>query len=294
MVHFDSVLIPQSTQPDNLRQMMRRVEDDIISQMALLQNFKTSLSESTGASEDAQTIAGELVSLIQRVSELEQTIRDYESDLTEAQAREAIVEADRNSVRVLLNKTTEALEKEQLAVNRLTNELQNCQRFSQNLQDQLSATTRDLDDVQEQLVDLQKQPRNEVDPALPTLLLTKETLLRRSREALEDWAIISRLTLEQLSNHFRSWSRLQKFAKSPKSFEISFDELLQTDPELFPEEMDAFLSSVSYLIKQTYNKITLSNQLLPNTLSSTLEELITTIQTETAQKITFHSYDELT
>jgi chromosome segregation ATPase len=274
--------------------MMRKVEDDIISQMALLQNFKASLSESTGASEDAQTIAGELVSLIQRVSELEQTIRDYESDLTEAQAREAVVEADRNSVRVLLSKTTEALEKEQLAVNKLSNELQNCQRFSQTLQDQLTATTRDLDDVQEQLVELQKQPRNEVDPSIPTMLLTKETLLRRSREALENWAIISRLTLEQLSNHFRSWSRLHKFAKTTsKSFEISFDELLQTDPELFPEEMDAFLSSISYLIKQTYNKITLSNQLLPSTLSAALEEVITTCQNETAQKITFHTYSKL-
>jgi DNA repair exonuclease SbcCD ATPase subunit len=289
MVHFDSLLIPNSIQPDNLRQMMRKVEDDIISRMALLQSFRTSLSESTAASEDAQSIAAELVSLIQRVSDLEQSLRDCESDLTEAQAREAIIEADRNSVRVLLNKTTQALEKEQQSVNKLNTEIESCQRNVQTLQDQLAISNRDLDDIQTQLVDYQNEPPRSADPTLPTLLLTKESLLRRSREALEDWSIVSRLTLEHLSSHFKGWARLQPFSNVSKSFDISFEELLQTDPDSFPDEMDSFLSSVSFLIKQTYNKVTLANQSSPLALSKSLEDTMMKLKSESAQRISFYS-----
>ena len=53
MVNISSILIPNSIHVDNLRQMMRKLEDDIISQMALLTNLKTSLNDSVGASEDA-------------------------------------------------------------------------------------------------------------------------------------------------------------------------------------------------------------------------------------------------
>ena len=53
MVNISSILIPNSIHADNLRQMMRKLEDDIISQMALLTNLKTSLNDSVGASEDA-------------------------------------------------------------------------------------------------------------------------------------------------------------------------------------------------------------------------------------------------
>lgn len=56
VINCDSILVPNSIHPDNLRQMMRKVEDDVIAQMALLSNLKNSLGESVGTSDDAQVL----------------------------------------------------------------------------------------------------------------------------------------------------------------------------------------------------------------------------------------------
>jgi hypothetical protein len=53
VVQFDSIVIPNSIHADNLRQLMRKVEDDIISQMALLTNFRNTLNEGE-QNDDAQ------------------------------------------------------------------------------------------------------------------------------------------------------------------------------------------------------------------------------------------------
>jgi hypothetical protein len=46
VIHCDSLVIQNSVHADNLRQMMRKVEDDVISQMALLAGLKNTMTES--------------------------------------------------------------------------------------------------------------------------------------------------------------------------------------------------------------------------------------------------------
>jgi chromosome segregation ATPase len=267
--------------------MMRKVEDDIISQMALLQNLKASLSESTGASDDAQSIAVELVTLMQRVEELEQNLIDCEGDVTEAQAREAVIEADRNQVQVLLTKTTEALEKEQESVNKLQKRFDEISFDNKKKQEQINELTKDLQELGSALVDLKNKPF--VDENLAAQLMSKDALLEKCRESLEDWSIVSKITLEQLGTQFQSWDKLSMLVNNTKFTEVSFKDLIQTDPDTFSSEIESFLESMNFLIKQTYTKIALVSQQGASTIVTVLQERYKAMEYELTRKISFSS-----
>lgn len=211
-------------------------------------------------------MAHELVTLIQKVNDLELALRDTENAWTESQAREAIVEAECNSVKALLIRSTETLNAEQNKVNELESQL-NALKLSKNeLEVKFSGSNA--------LAGEQKM-------STQNLIHAKESLLRRSREVLEDWAIISRLAMEQFSLHCSCWSQLQT------NIDISFETILQIDPETFPEEMDMFLPAMIELTKQTYEKIMAISRIKPKDIVSGLISQMECTKKELLQRISF-------
>ncbi|KAH9276489.1 hypothetical protein BASA83_001190 [Batrachochytrium salamandrivorans] len=91
----------QPTTMDGLRRCMRELRDDVLWHAATLESMKNSMHDSQDDSDCTQSVAGEIVTLIQRLGEVEERHRIAESDLTVAQAHEAVLEAELESLRVL-------------------------------------------------------------------------------------------------------------------------------------------------------------------------------------------------
>ncbi|KAJ3370288.1 oligomeric, coiled-coil, peripheral membrane protein [Kappamyces sp. JEL0680] len=298
MIKINSIVIPNSIHADNLRQLMRKVEDDIISQMALLTNLKSSLNDSVGAaSEDAhaQSVANELVGLMQRVNELEGHLRESESELTEAQAREAVMEAECSSIKKILAKTTESLEKHQERVAQLTAALEEEGLEKQALEERIAETAKEIakksqeiEFCRQELIVAQK--KGAPDQGFPLQLHTLEAQLRIAREALEDWAIISRLSIEVISKHYADWISLQQLLGIPPSPDIFFQEVLSIDPENMSEDMEQFLPAITLLAKQTYDKISSVATLSSKSLALEVKSLVKQLRVDLGRRVTFQRY----
>jgi hypothetical protein len=291
VVQFDSIVIPNSIHADNLRQLMRKVEDDIISQMALLTNFRNTLNESVG--EQNEDIANELVALLQRIGELESFLREKEADLTETQAKEAVLEAECASVRTILTKTSESLEKHQQDISVLNQSLEEERTEKLSLKQKLKKVEEDYLERQHMIKSLEsrlEQSDQRSNPAaeLQSLIYSKDAQLRISKECLEDWAIISRLSLETLSKFYSNWLLLEHLlnVRTP-SPEIQFSELLDFDPESLPDELDQFLSAIALLSRQTYEKLSLTSHLNSDSITADLKSEFRKLKADVSRRVTF-------
>ena len=292
MVHFDSIVIPNSIHADNLRQMMRKVEDDIISQMALLSNLK-SLNDSVGiASDDAQTVAHELVELLQRISDLEIIIRESESELTQVQAREAVVEAECNSVKKILSKTTESLEQHQSYLHAANENLKKEKSEKKSLDEQNVRLQRDLDEQAlsiKVLMERNLQQSRIITPELGVQNIL-HSQLRVCREALEDWAIISKLSIDLLSKCYADLLQIQVLVGMNQNPEISCHNILALEIESIPDDLDQFLPIISVLIKQTYEKVVAMGAISSNGIINEVKGQFKVMKHELGNRISFQRF----
>lgn len=287
MVQCDSVVIPNSIHADNLKQMMRKVEDDIITFLA---TFKPTMNDST---EDS-SVALELVGYMQLVSELKEQLQDSEAALTKAQAREAVTEAECNSVKKILSKTNEKFEKQQENLSISTKALAKLKKVAE----ESELTAESYLKVIEGKDGLLETLRSEIEKVDPRLLLPettnfqnivnqKDTQIRELREKIEDWAILSNYSVKYIASHYPCCLQLQKLIGSPVSKELSFTDLLLVDPESFPDEIDQFLASHEQLAKQTYEKIQSALSLDTSALTNDIKVLITQSKSELSRRVTF-------
>ncbi|KAI8897515.1 hypothetical protein BC833DRAFT_649501 [Globomyces pollinis-pini] len=302
MINCDSIVIPDSVHSDNLRQMMRKVEDDVISQMALLSSLKASLSESTGgASDEAQTVAVEIVSLLQRVTDLDAHLRDCEAELTQVQAREAVLDDENTSIKVLLTKSETDLQKIQSTNTELVQKIESETKERIEIEQQLKSLSSESDQKQ-QLVDelqvkitaLESRPRNEQTVSemllLQGIVQTKSMQISAFKEGIEDWAIVSRLAIEQFSQHYQYWNILHELSNRPESYTIHFQDILDVDPELFPEDLDQFLMASNQLCRQTYDRIMSITNCSPMALANEMKSLFKQYQMNLGRRITFQNF----
>lgn len=297
IVHLNSIVIPDSIHSDNLQQMMRKVEDDIISQMALLANLKA-LHESVGgagSSEDAQSVAHEMVGLLQRISELELVIKEAEAELTQVQAKEAVVEAECNSVKKILSKTTESLEQHQSSLRSLNEELEREKSQKQGLEEQCARLKKMHEEknvairgFEERI--LQQSRKTMPDQGLQLLLHSKDSQLRVCRDALEDWAIISKLSVDFMSKCYTDFSQIQSTLGMNPNPEISCRDILALEVESLPEELDPFLAVMTVLIKQTYEKVVAMAVMSSSAIALELRTQFKAMKFDLGKRITFQKF----
>ena len=231
--------------------------------------------------------------MLQRIGELEAVLRDKEADLTETQAKEAVLEAECASVRTILTKTSESLEKHQLDIAALNSTLQGENMEKKSLQEKLLKAQEDYSERQKVIESLelrleQSDQRTHPNAELQSLVYTKDAQLRVSKEALEDWAIISRLSLETLSKFYSDWLQVEKLVNlQAHSPEIQFSELLNFDPETLPEEVDQFLSTIALLSRQTYEKLTLASHLNSSSIVAELKIQFAQVRADISKRVTF-------
>lgn len=283
----------KSVHADNLRQLMRKVEDDIISQMALLSNYK--LNESVGNnSEEAQSVAHEMVILMQRIGDLENHLKDIEAELTESQAKEAVSEAELLSAKKLLSKTTESLLRYQEQVSLLKKELEGEKTASLRLKQEVQSTHSKIGTLESKISSLEVQTIQKSttpltsDEANALLLHTKDAQLRVSKEVMEDWAIISRLSLNTLAKNYADWIELQQLMGIvPLNVDVSCQDILNIDPERISDDIEQFLPSITTLAKQTYEKVMIMSLLSSSSIVSAVKMRFQQMKTDISKRIAF-------
>jgi hypothetical protein len=188
---------------------------------------------------------------MKKVEDLEAHLADAEAEITEMQAREAIVEAEFKAVKVLLDKTRSALEDEQIMVKTVQEAKLTMEVEKKSLIVELEEAKSALNSSKSAAEDASNQKKLELTQAL---IHTKDIQLRHAKEILEDWAMISRLMIEHLSENFKAWSEFVDLVPPSFTFTtINFDEVLRIDFEEFPSEMEAFLSAMNSLVKDIYD-----------------------------------------
>ncbi|KAI8912443.1 hypothetical protein EDD86DRAFT_201364 [Gorgonomyces haynaldii] len=206
--------ISSSPQIDDLRRMMRLVEDDVIAQMAVIADFESN----TKLSQGGQTVANEMVNLFQRVGELENILHDEEDLLTVTQAREAVLEADLESTKKLLEKTQ-----------------------------------RDLEACKRQYEQLQK--RTQEDPK--KIPREWQLLHLKAREQLDDLCIVLRLSMEQLEVFLESMFELATSLAPSRVNEqldhFSFKQVMELS--INDTDFESLLQTTQEFAKQSYEKI---------------------------------------
>ncbi|KAJ3254343.1 hypothetical protein HK103_007225 [Boothiomyces macroporosus] len=296
VVHFDSILIPDSIHADNLRQLMRKVEDDVISQMALLASYKASLSDSVGASNEAQTVANEIVTLLQKINDLENQLRENEVELTRVQAHEAVLEAECNSVNILLEKKSEieVKQKEELTalISEITAQKESIEKFEAKvteLEDSLHESKNNNADLEKKLQEQHfKVVNNPEVNALQTLVHEKDSKLIAYKNAVEDWAIVARLCIEQFEIQYTQWNALDSLLKSPSNaYKLKFSDVLDIDIETFPEDLDQYLTATNSLMKSIYDKAMQISSVSPANTITEFKESYNFFKTEIYRRISF-------
>ncbi|KAJ3270043.1 hypothetical protein HDV01_000591 [Terramyces sp. JEL0728] len=299
VVHFDSILIPDSIHADNLRQIMRKVEDDVISQMALLASYKASLSDSVGASNEAQTVANEIVTLLQKINDLEGQLRENEVELTRVQAHEAVLEAECNSVNILLEKKSEIESNQKQEIETLSNEIESQKQNIEAVQAKVNTLETNLLEAQTNSSDLEKKLQEQHSKilnnpqvnALQTMVHEKDSKLIAYKNALEDWAIVARLCIEQFEIQYSQWNILDAILKTPSnSFRLKFSDLLDVDIESFPEDLDQYLGAMSSLMKSIYDKSMQISSTSPVNIVAELKDSYNHFKTEIYRRISFQRF----
>ncbi|KAJ8322990.1 oligomeric, coiled-coil, peripheral membrane protein [Batrachochytrium dendrobatidis] len=224
---------------DELRRCMRVLKDDILWHAAMMESMKNSMQDSQDGSDVTQSVAAEMVTLIQRLGETEERLRIAENDLTVAQAHEAVLEADLESLKVLYeraeghvaaakvqrNEHQAQQEKNALELKRLQ-DLQESQieqhRTSEVvLQKQIEQIKKELEQTQaDSMADIESQKQAHTKAIEQMRLDMQQDLSQRElsrlafsqvqqmREQIEDWNIVCRLSLQHLTGCLDALVRL--------------------------------------------------------------------------------------
>eukprot|EP00842_Homolaphlyctis_polyrhiza_P005260 jgi/Hompol1/5735/HPOL_002525-RA len=280
---------------DDVWRQMRILQDDVIWHTALVASMRNSMQDSHEGSDGTQSVAGEMVALIQRLGETENRLRSVENDLTVAQAHEAVLEAELESLRVLHNHSEANLTKakqqrkdlqqvfdnvsKELAVKRSEHDqlAHTCDELNSRLlreAERYQATAEALNQVQSQLTQLTQthsQQSSTVAHLQNTLSAQKQsaeatleslsTHISRMQELIEDWSIVSRLSLELVVVHVNGINQLcQHILKTRiedgmlSSDDVSIDDILAF-LKWSLTEMGDFVQKYSQTVKMIYGKV---------------------------------------
>jgi hypothetical protein len=219
-------------------------------------------------------------------------LRDQEGELTEAQAREAIVEAECTSVKKILSKTTEALEKHQETVITLKEESKILTDTKIELESRVNSLNREKESSQvlilklhEQLGELQQREGGE--KALMGKIQNFQIQIQNARESLEDWVIITKMALEVIAKHYKDWLSIQQMANLPQSPEIYFQDIMNVDPGGLSQDFDLYLGTLSALARQTYGKIGSVSALSSTNITLNLKTQLTGLRSELGSRLSF-------
>jgi Autophagy-related protein 11 len=199
-----------------------------------------------------------MVHLYQRVEELERALKDEEAELTEAQAREAILEAELVSVKKILEKTSAdlsyAVSRERKASERPVNSpivdrVEKLEIMSDN-----KSVDSDL--------------RSKRDSNVGGKNLGSTAHLCVAREQLDDLCIVTRMGLKQLDAYFSAFSQLaismcpNRVPQYGDFTNFNFAEVLDMDTDDLGSDLETFLNRISLFTKCAYSKIMKSSSLI--------------------------------
>ncbi|KAI8924046.1 hypothetical protein BC831DRAFT_467737 [Entophlyctis helioformis] len=231
---------------DGVRRQMRILHDDVLWHAALMASMRNSMQDSHDGSEGAQSVAGEMVSLIQRLNEAETRLRTTEADLTAAEAREAVLEAELSSLKIHHQRAEASLatlkqrDKEAAArASQLGDELALAKQHVADLQakrvadeHELAHLKTEVDAAKESARELRERNAKLAEQARESALAMAELQqaafaaqasaaqstevlksdLALMREQIEDWSIVCRLGLEQAATSIDALMRVMHLA----------------------------------------------------------------------------------
>ena len=236
-----------------------------------------------------------MVTLIQKIEDIESKLRISEGEVVDLQAEIAVKESQSDSVKKLLAKTSQALEEEQKVSQDHYIELQNYSQDNLKLKKKLEEKEKELSNALDQISEFLSKPNLPADPFLQNWMIIKDSQLQTTRQMLEDWAIVARLIVEQISLHFSCWERLvPSFTKKITFPKIDYDDILNIDQESFPQDFGALIAYEEILMKSLYDKIVNLSQLNLESVVSEIEKSYESLKKESKTKITFKKYNILT
>lgn len=203
---------------------------------------------------------------MKKIEEHEELITEINTELTETQAKEAILEAENSSIKKLLDRASAVLEEEQIKSKQfetsnaaLVEKNSDLEAKLQILQDEITNYTKELEKKEKEICmkSLSSSVSNFYSEQSMRVIISQ---LRMCRESIEDWTIISKMAFEIITRYHHSWVRLENMFKTISNFEsicpmISFVELTSMDSDSFPESYDEFLSLTGALAKCSYDKL---------------------------------------